>query len=660
MSRALDDLQIEDIGPDVDRTPGVRGFGYAKQKSKDFENDWDAESSDDNEYGFKPNAGLQLNSHINSVPGKRMQSFNAMNKQNKGPFGTKKRGQSMSKNPNSSSEYNNIFYGSRGAKNHDSSQAGNETSFHSEMMSNNDSDISAVPMEQRERKIYYDASSPSNSPAKKLGKARGGSNFKRAIPKAAEESEVFDEEKKQPSPKKEIKVIKKSGKVKINFNFDSDSDDDVQINQESIKIKTQKGKIKDTSIPGKFMSNSDIRKKLGKIATEENKISKMRSHFEDAEDDAAEEAVEIPKEKTRNECLSPKKIAFVTEEDKQENIDPAKNKRGHSSSLDSSDSKEEAKEEFKDEVKIYLNSCSGYKTNNDPLHKNPTKLQPLEKQMKLQAAYLNYVFEKPLEEAKELLARPIPKEIGTLMLTIVRNKSGLSRWKPKYTLVAFLVNKSSKSNECKELLVGKKRSNNKKPTYLISLDISNPKPKGPAYVGKVKLVNKKKTNFVVYDHGLNPKKDRKPKWRKTLCDLQFENKKIPKFGTARIATASFVPIEDNFLTGRKFQDYLRVETHEIIRLMKSLVVCESKMPSYDKEKNKYVMNFQSRAGAKSVKSTSLILKRLNEEKENNECQIGDEIFSLCRWDKTRFNLDLQYPMSILSAFGTALSIFELG
>lgn len=38
---------------------------------------------------------------------------------------------------------------------------------------------------------------------------------------------------------------------------------------------------------------------------------------------------------------------------------------------------------------------------------------------------------------------------------------------------------------------------------------------------------------------------------------------------------------------------------------------------------------------------------------------GDCVFSLSRWDKTRFNLDVRYPMSIMSAFGFALSIFDL-
>jgi len=42
---------------------------------------------------------------------------------------------------------------------------------------------------------------------------------------------------------------------------------------------------------------------------------------------------------------------------------------------------------------------------------------------------------------------------------------------------------------------------------------------------------------------------------------------------------------------------------------------------------------------------------------NND--IGSTVFSLCRWDKNRFNLDVAYPLSIMNAFGIALGIFEL-
>lgn len=211
----------------------------------------------------------------------------------------------------------------------------------------------------------------------------------------------------------------------------------------------------------------------------------------------------------------------------------------------------------------------------------------MRKDFKSQASYLDYIFNKPYNEWREFLIRPVPKQIGTLMLTIVRNKSGLNRWHPKYTLVSYLVD-DKKYTEWKELLVGKKRSKNKNPTYLVSLDIKNPKPHGNSYVGKVKLANKKKLNFVIFDHGCNPKKEKKFQWRKTLWEFSFKTIKIPKFGSTRIATIHFVPIEGKFLNGGKFEDYLKLETHEIIRLMNNVMTCQTKLPIYDKNKNKYV------------------------------------------------------------------------
>jgi hypothetical protein len=188
---------------------------------------------------------------------------------------------------------------------------------------------------------------------------------------------------------------------------------------------------------------------------------------------------------------------------------------------------------------------------------------------------------------KSKLVRPIPHEIGNLMLTIVRNKSGFNRWKPTYTLVIYVKN-GKKDCECKELLVGKKRGNNKKITYLISLDIKNPKPSGDLYCGKVKQVNKKDHNFVIYDDGLNPKKERKPKWRRTLCELTFVNEQVENFGKIRMINSHMVPIEGKFVQGKKYEDYLKLETHEIIRLMKTVVFCQTKMPTYDKDKGKHV------------------------------------------------------------------------
>lgn len=169
---------------------------------------------------------------------------------------------------------------------------------------------------------------------------------------------------------------------------------------------------------------------------------------------------------------------------------------------------------------------------NSPLHKQPHQLVSMKKELRVQACYIDYIHTLGDLDCKDFIMRPVPKGVGKLMLSIVRNKSGFNKWYPKYTLVAYIDPGDNTAIEI-ELLVGKKRSKNSKPTYLISLDIKNPKSKGDAYCGKVKMTNKKSKSYCVFDDGLNPKKDRKPNWRRTLAEMSFKSMKMDKLGTIR-------------------------------------------------------------------------------------------------------------------------------
>lgn len=98
---------------------------------------------------------------------------------------------------------------------------------------------------------------------------------------------------------------------------------------------------------------------------------------------------------------------------------------------------------------------------NDALHKQPLSLMSMKDELRKQAWFIDYLFNgRDSSDIKSKLIRPIPQEIGNLMLTIVRNKSGLNRWKPKYTLVIYIKNGKDLC-EWRELLIGMKRSNNK-------------------------------------------------------------------------------------------------------------------------------------------------------------------------------------------------------
>jgi len=88
------------------------------------------------------------------------------------------------------------------------------------------------------------------------------------------------------------------------------------------------------------------------------------------------------------------------------------------------------------------------------------------------------------------------------------------------------------------------------------------------------------------------------------------------------------------------------------------VLLVDKKPKWSTTKNKYVYNFNGRCSVASVKNTQLLPESapfITEEGDhsNDEC-----MFQFGRWDKTHFNLDLYYPLSIMNAFCLALAIFD--
>ena len=119
--------------------------------------------------------------------------------------------------------------------------------------------------------------------------------------------------------------------------------------------------------------------------------------------------------------------------------------------------------------------------------------------LKIKNAFMEKLIS-PFTDVNELVnmfMQPLPKEVGILECTIMRNKSGFNFWNPKYTLVL--------SDGERFLLNAKKRGGNKTSNYLITLDQDNLKKKGEGYLGKLRA-NFMGTEFIIYDQGENPKK----------------------------------------------------------------------------------------------------------------------------------------------------------
>lgn len=115
------------------------------------------------------------------------------------------------------------------------------------------------------------------------------------------------------------------------------------------------------------------------------------------------------------------------------------------------------------------------------------------------AAYVNKLTNAftSVEELRDLFMKPVPPNVGQILCTIVRHKSGFNRLWPKYTLHL--------SDSNKFLLNGKKRSGNATSNYMITLDQDKMKKGTKGYLGKLRS-NFLGTEFYLYDDGDNPKK----------------------------------------------------------------------------------------------------------------------------------------------------------
>lgn len=101
-----------------------------------------------------------------------------------------------------------------------------------------------------------------------------------------------------------------------------------------------------------------------------------------------------------------------------------------------------------------------------------------------------------MQNMRKFLTSPVIRGI-TLQCTIRRDKSGFSRIFPKYYM--------SVSEQLTFLLAGKKRAGNRTSNYMMTMNQKDFKTKSQSFLGKVRS-NFLGTEFMMYDHGLNPKR----------------------------------------------------------------------------------------------------------------------------------------------------------
>ncbi|CAD8160111.1 unnamed protein product [Paramecium pentaurelia] len=240
---------------------------------------------------------------------------------------------------------------------------------------------------------------------------------------------------------------------------------------------------------------------------------------------------------------------------------------------------------------------------------------------------------------KHFLLNPAPKG-GMIQCTIKRDRSGMSRFYPKYHLHI--------SNGFMYLMSAKKRACNNTSNYIISMSRED-LDKGNNFIGKVRS-NFMGTEFILYDAGLNPEKTKdQSKIRQQLGIIQYESNLLGSKGPRKMVV--LLPNLDE-----REQIYVFKPTNSKDGILKEyqnnnrdhIITYVNRPPQWNSKHKAFVLNFYQRVDKPSVKNFQLIVQN----KEDNILlqfgRVGDDLF----------NLDFQYPITPLQAFQIALTSFD--
>ena len=100
---------------------------------------------------------------------------------------------------------------------------------------------------------------------------------------------------------------------------------------------------------------------------------------------------------------------------------------------------------------------------------------------------------------------PISKQCGVIQLQVTRNASGFNAFSPKYIL-SLIITDARGGTSKQNLMVGKKKLVNRTSNYVMSMDIKNPRSKGPAFVGKLRATSTLKDEYFLFGPGENPER----------------------------------------------------------------------------------------------------------------------------------------------------------
>ena len=250
-----------------------------------------------------------------------------------------------------------------------------------------------------------------------------------------------------------------------------------------------------------------------------------------------------------------------------------------------------------------------------------------------------------LSDMRKFLMSPVPKGAGVVQCYIRRNKSGVNKLFPQYTM--FL------KDQDRFLLASKKRPNNKTSNYLISMSADDLSRDGANYLGKLRS-NFVGTEFQVFDDGRNPKDESdvggSSAIRRELGSVIYAANVLGSRGPRKMQVA--IPSVDENDQIMEWRPSAGGQEEILSRIrdknLRNLVYLINKPPRWNEQVGAYVLNFNGRVTMASVKNFQLVDP---DEQNTVVLQFG-------RVDKDEFTMDLQWPMSPFQAFAITLSSFD--
>eukprot|EP01113_Clastostelium_recurvatum_P041545 TRINITY_DN6617_c0_g1_i1.p1 TRINITY_DN6617_c0_g1~~TRINITY_DN6617_c0_g1_i1.p1 ORF type:complete len:449 (-),score=86.48 TRINITY_DN6617_c0_g1_i1:30-1376(-) len=253
-----------------------------------------------------------------------------------------------------------------------------------------------------------------------------------------------------------------------------------------------------------------------------------------------------------------------------------------------------------------------------------------------------------LTDMHEFVIRPPPKG-GMVQCRIVREKSGLDRLYPHYSL--FL----EESNTF--LMAARKRKKSKSSNYLMSLARGASSRDSTSFIGKVRS-NFVGTEFIVYDDGDAPDPSTEEPGeptsstntiRQELASVIYSSN-ILGFKGPRKMTVLIPALKDDStrVVWRPTTPAATLTERHKAGNLSGMVVLQNKAPVWNEQTQSYVLNFHNRVRQASVKNFQLV----------HPDDLDYIIMQFGRVAEDAFTMDFQYPMCLLQAFGIALSSFD--